>query len=791
MKSWVKVLFTTVLFISLFSFGCGGGGGGSNDPQNPPEDTNADLGTIVISSGSLVFDPDVITYSVEVDNSVASFTLTPTLANTLASVTVNGTGVESGKPFGPVNLEVGPNTFQIIITAADGTTTKTYTIVVTRLPIVEKSHNADLSGLVLSQGALSPAYNANNLNYTAEVANNVTYLTVTPTAAGVNASITVKGSAVTSGTASASIPLSVGDNPIPIVVTAEDGTTVKTYSVTVKRLDKPSTDDNLSNLTISLGTLNPSFNPSTISYSAEVPNAIASLTVTPTAAGANASIKVKNVAVTSGNPSQAISLNIGLNTVTIVVTAEDGAHTKTYTLLVMRLDVDTAAPSITSCSPTNGAALTSAPSSLTVTFSENIVFMPSMLKVSGLNVEDSRKTCTGKILTVNLSGLTMTPGMYSFTFTGIQDAAGNTMSSMTISFSLNGSTSKWAKITTGATHTIAIKNNGSIWAWGDNGSGRLGDGSNTNILIPKQIGTDLVWAFVSAGYKHNIGIKSDGSLWAWGDNMYGQLGDGTNVDKTVHTRIGTDTDWAVVAAGYSHSVAIKTNGSLWAWGDNGNGQLGDGTNTDKNTPTRIGTETDWAVVVGGGSYTMAIKTNGSLWGWGENGGGEVGDGTNTDKNTPTRIGIDTDWALVSAGLCHSVAIKTNSSLWAWGSNIEATLGDGTIIDKNLPIKIGTGWALAATGQNHTIAIKTDGSLWAWGTNNLGQLGDGTTTIKLTPTPIGIDTNWIFITSKLWHNVAIKADGSLWSWGFNNQGQLGDGTTTDKHVPTHIGTDTDW
>ncbi len=186
-----------------------------------------------------------------------------------------------------------------------------------------------------------------------------------------------------------------------------------------------------------------------------------------------------------------------------------------------------------------------------------------------------------------------------------------------------GADTNWASVSAaGFYHTVAIKTDGTLWAWGNNGSGQLGDGTATDRSSPTQIGADTSWASVSAGnspaVSYTVAIKTDGTLWAWGNNGSGQLGDGTTTDRHSPTQVGADTNWASVAAGGSHTVAIKTDGLLWAWGDNGYGQLGDGTTTSRSSPTQIGADTNWASVAAGTDYTVAIKTDGSLWAWGYN-----------------------------------------------------------------------------------------------------------------------------------------------------------------------------
>ena len=147
------------------------------------------------------------------------------------------------------------------------------------------------------------------------------------------------------------------------------------------------------------------------------------------------------------------------------------------------------------------------------------------------------------------------------------------------------------------------------------------------------------WQTIELGGGSSFGIKTDGTLWAWGWNGYGKLGDGTNIGKNIPTQIGTGTNWQSVSTDVEHSLGKKTDGTLWAWGYNNWGQLGDGTNTNKNIPTQIGT--NWQTIELGGYHSLGKKTDGTLWAWGWNGYGQLGDGTSIDKNIPTQINCPT------------------------------------------------------------------------------------------------------------------------------------------------------
>ncbi|MDD2789235.1 MAG: hypothetical protein PHU40_01055 [Sulfurimonas sp.] len=349
----------------------------------------------------------------------------------------------------------------------------------------------------------------------------------------------------------------------------------------------------------------------------------------------------------------------------------------------------------------------------------------------------------------------------------------------------------WKQSSGGIYHTAAIKSDGTLWSWGDNVYGQLGDGTTVNKSVPTQEDTNATdWSSLSAGSYHTTALKSDGTLWAWGDNTYAQLGDNTTVNKSVPTQEFTAaTDWSSVAAGGYHTTALKSDGTLWAWGANLSGQLGDGTTVNKSVPTQESTAaTNWSSVAGGIHHSIALKSDGTLWSWGDNGLGQLGDGTTVNKSVPTQESTAaTNWSSVSAGNSHSAALKSDGTLWAWGKNGYGELGDNTTTDRSVPTQESTAvtdWSsVTATGGYHTAAIKSDGTLWAWGWNVNGQLGDGTTVNKSVPTQENTAaTNWNSIAAGGYHTTALKRDGTLWAWGGNNSGQLGDGTTVNKSIP---------
>ena len=338
----------------------------------------------------------------------------------------------------------------------------------------------------------------------------------------------------------------------------------------------------------------------------------------------------------------------------------------------------------------------------------------------------------------------------------------------------------WQTVSTGSNHSLGIKADGTLWAWGDNDYGQLGNGTNIATNAPTQIGTSTNWQKIAAGLDYSLAIKTDGTLWAWGINWTGQLGDGTTNNKNIPTQIGSETKWVSVAAGENHTIAIKANGTLWTWGNNSDSQLGDGTITTKIVPTQIGTATNWQSVAAGTRFSLAIKTNGTLWAWGDNASGQLGNGTNNDSTFPIQIGVENDWANIATGVSHSVGRKTNGILYTWGNNVHGQLGDGSTTNKNTPVAVYDQVQSIDAGGYHTVGTTLFGNMFRCGLNAYGQLGDGTTTNRVW-VAVGNETNHQFISAGYYHTLSLNVDGLLSSSGFNNEGQLGDGTTINRNT----------
>ncbi len=255
---------------------------------------------------------------------------------------------------------------------------------------------------------------------------------------------------------------------------------------------------------------------------------------------------------------------------------------------------------------------------------------------------------------------------------------------------------QWLNVITGDYFSFALKNNGSLWGWGRNVAAILGDTTYTNKSIPTQVGTSTNWLSykIATGEYHVVALKNDGTIWGWGGNNYGQLGDSMLNTKFYPTQIGSDNDWKYIDAGSNHTMGIKNNGTLWGWGENQYGKLGNGNTINKYFPTQIGTDTTWKAISLGRMHSIGIKKNGTLWAWGYNEGGITGDDIISTwmRSSPTQVGTDTNWVSVESGVYgFAFATKTNGTVWSWGHNWNGVLGLGSpsiFGNINIPIQFG-------------------------------------------------------------------------------------------------------
>jgi alpha-tubulin suppressor-like RCC1 family protein/phosphodiesterase/alkaline phosphatase D-like protein len=616
------------------------------------------------------------------------------------------------------------------------------------LTFTTPNNNAGLTALALNNGTLTPAFATGTASYTASVPYAVSSITLRPTLADTNASVKVNGVTVTSGSASAAIPLNIGDNTLTTVVTAQDGTTTQTYTVVVTRAAS-STNAVLASLTSNIGAFTPTFDSGTASYTATVPFATNTLTLTPSAADSTATLKVNGVSIASGNASAPLTLNLGDTAFNVVVTAQDGTTTQTYTLTVTRQTTALAASynAATDVPLTmNGVTATGS----TVNLSLN--FAPA----TGAN-----------LMVVNNTG----PGFITGTFSNLAQG-------QAVAFNYNGIAYNYVANYYGGTGNdlVLVWAYNRVLAWGDNAGGEIGDNSTTNRLLPTAVTASgvlagkTIIALASGGY-HSLALCSDGTLAAWGDNSYGNLGDNTTTQRKTPVLVNTASGVSAlygktvvaIAAGYYTSFALCSDGTLAAWGLNTYGGLGDSTTTNSSVPVAVNTASGTSALYG--------KTV----------------------------------VAVSAGSAHSLALCSDGSVAAWGYNFDGELGDNTTTQRTAPVAVNTASGVSAlygrsvvsisTGQYHNVALCADGTLAAWGYNGYGQLGDNSTTQRNAPVLVNTVSGLSALYGKtvqgislgVLQSAAMGADGTLATWGYNGYGALGNNTTTASSLPVTVNT----
>ena len=494
-------------------------------------------------------------------------------------------------------------------------------------------------------------------------------------------------------------------------------------------------NSDLSSLTLGAGTLSPEFATSITSYTAGVANAVTSVTVTPTVADPTATVKVNGAEVASGTTSADTSLSVGTNTITVLVTAQNGTTT-TYTVTVTRSDRVTAHFTSATAVPVTAAGYTTAGNPVDI----SLGFAPA----------------TGTNLTVvNNTGLGFITGQFS-----------NLSQGQLVLLAYNNVTYKFVANYFGGTGNDLVLQwaDTQAYAWGYNQYGQLGNHLATNSSSPVTVtatgallGKTLT--AVAAGAMHSLALCSDGTVTAWGFNYLGQLGNGSTINSgdpvaVATTGVLSGKTVVAVAAGTWHSLALCSDGTVAAFGRNSSGQLGNGSTTDSSVPVTVDTTgvlsgKTVVTVAAGYQHSLVLCSDGTLAAWGSNYVGELGIGSSDFNVYSVPVAVDTTGVLsgktavaVAAGAAHSVALCSDGTLAAWGSNSYGQLGNNTTIRSSAPTAVTTTGVLSgkvvvgvAAGQGHSMALCSDGTVAAWGDNYYGQLGNNSTNASSVPVAV--------------------------------------------------------
>ena len=402
--------------------------------------------------------------------------------------------------------------------------------------------------------------------------------------------------------------------------------------------------------------------------------------------------------------------------------------------------------------------VTSSPGSITATGSASPIVVTGLTNGTEYTFTVTATNDTGTS-PASASSNAVTPvlsGRFYSWGNGINGQLANGVSANTSSPAQVGG-SNWLTLNSGGVSGVGIDSNNRVYAWGSNTAGQLGQNlayAQLNFSFsPDQVGALTTWEeAVTNGYSM-WARKNDGTLWAWGNNDKGELGINERTPTSKRSspvQIGTDTDWYKLTTGssYACAAAIKTNGTLWTWGNNAFGGLGHNDRIDRSSPVQVGSGTDWAEVVTG-KVTLALKTNGTLWAWGFSDNGSLGLNVANDehRSSPVQIGSLTNWGTrISYNTQNGHVVKTDGTLWAWGQGFYGQVGHNSNSNVSSPVQIGalTNWAYAASSYNHALAVKTDGTLWAWGKNDEGQIGiNGSVGVRLSsPVQVGSAIDWV-------------------------------------------------
>lgn len=361
------------------------------------------------------------------------------------------------------------------------------------------------------------------------------------------------------------------------------------------------------------------------------------------------------------------------------------------------------------------------------------------------------------------------------------------------------------RISAGNSHSCGLNAVGTAYCWGENGSGQLGNGvTGGTSTIPVAVSTSVKFSSVVTGNIHTCALSLSGIAYCWGNNFTGRLGDGStfssNIPVLVANPEGGPESYSSISASNGHTCTVSLNRNAYCWGDNGSGQLGNsGAGPSSNLPLLVsnpsaGPET-YISISAGYSHTCALSSSNVAYCWGRNIEGQLGNTSNTVSSIPVLVtaAVGVTYTDISAGNDFSCGIQANGSAYCWGNNGNGNLGDNTISSSNAPVLVSnpsTGsvaYSSIATGGFHTCAIAQSGDAYCWGYNVDGELGNGANFNVLIPNLVSAPSGGAVVYSGIdigtKHSCAVSTSGNAYCWGLDGNGQLGDNSTSASNIPT--------
>jgi alpha-tubulin suppressor-like RCC1 family protein len=500
------------------------------------------------------------------------------------------------------------------------------------------------------------------------------------------------------------------------------------------------------------------------------------------------------VSWSSDNPSAATVDDSGLVTAvaggnaTITVTTTDGSFTATCAVTVEVEDPGLLTPPALTADTTDNTLGQAAD----ITFPTDAAWEAA---ISGITVNGA--PLTGGQYTISPGNINIAAGVFAEAGDyGITvQAAGYTDATVTQTmqeaaptdgYFISEGRGNMLSISAGLRHNMALKNDRTVWTWGLNENGELGNSTTVNSCYPVQVVGLTDVKTIAAGRNHCVALKNDGTVWTWGQNKFGQLGNGTKENSSVPVQVVGLSDVKEISVKRNHVLALKNDGTVWAWGWNLFGQIGDGTTTSQTAPLQVaGLPGEVKHVAAGDTTSYVLAGDGTVWAWGGGFDGQLGNGqTPYSVSSPVQVTGLADVKYITSQSNTTMAIKSDGTAWVWGYNNRGwSFGTGTSGNSSVPIQISTitGVKLIQVG----CALLEDGTVWTWGFNYHGALGNGSLGDEPLPVKISDPAGVKELSAGSYHMLALKDDGTVWGWGMNDRGQLGDENLENKLIPTQI------
>jgi alpha-tubulin suppressor-like RCC1 family protein len=336
-------------------------------------------------------------------------------------------------------------------------------------------------------------------------------------------------------------------------------------------------------------------------------------------------------------------------------------------------------------------------------------------------------------------------------------------------------------IKVGSAHALALKADGSVWTWGTNTYGQLGNGTTTDIYSPIKVSGFNSFNRISAGVSISSAIDSINptppllpepipdpltpEFYAWGSNSWGEIGNQTTTDQSIPRLVVGSHAFTSIAAGQK-TVGLKADGSAWAWGAGANGLLGLYTDTaNRSSPTQVAGNHSFVTIASKADATFGLKANGEVWSWGAD---TLGIGAAGSRSSPTLVIGGHSFIKISASVNHVLALKANGQVWGWGQGTSGELGNSNLSTYSSPVLVNTFTSVRelVAGWNMSLVIDGDGNVQTWGDNTYNMLGNGTVGFDGTPNYIDLDQNFSKVVAANNFIAGLDGSGQVWAWGTN-------------------------